>query len=935
MNTELKSRAAAILEQLIAVPDSDRPSLLVELTEDAPELRPVVESLSQGWDELLSARRESEGHSTSDTATLDQPVDSQATQLQSDTGAGPMGTRFAPQSKLGEGGQGEVWLAIDPQLDRQVALKVLRRDHRDRKMLRDKFHQEAVVTGKLEHPGIVPIYEAGRHAAGEDSSVESPYYVMRVYRNRSLDQAISAFHHEDWSEARLRDLLQRFIDVCNAIGYAHSRGVIHRDLKPQNVMLGEFGETLVVDWGLAKVVGRGEVHADSDSGGTVRMDRSGSHTVEGSVVGTPQYMSPEQAEGKVATIGAPADIYGLGAILYCVLTGRPPVPDKKTLQEILDYVRCGRIEPPHAVNPRVPPTLSAICLRALAKEPVDRYARAEDYDSPSEPTLAGDIARWLNDEPVAVYREPLLVRSRRWLRQHQTLATSTAAAVLMAIATLSVLFVMVTDRNAQLARSNQDLAESAARETDSRKQADNSADEAWNALELAKSSEADAREAGQRAEASERLARVSAETARRQTKLALDTLDTVILRIQGDLENVPGAGYVRRKLLATAIQRLQEIAKAFAPSGAADRQVSFALRQMADTILRVGLGEEDLKINDITTSPIEVALELNLQALDISNRLITADPTNTGALHDRLASYNGLGDVSLQANNVSAARDWYMKSLDSNQGLAYSETEFWVSCNGLGSLGLQTGQLDAARHWYWQALGICEPLIEVDSTNGQAQRGLAVSYNGLGDVSLRTGDVQAALASFGSALAICVNLVRDDPTDTQTRRSLSHSYNSLGDVSLKMDAIQDAIDYYQNALDIIEPLAIADRADTVLQRDHSYTCTKIGDAHLQAGNVVTAISYMNQALALDQEIARLDPSKVQSQQDLVISHHRLGEAHRQRSAYIEAEQHYRAGIDVLNRMIEAGRSIEWSRRVLGTLRARLTEVIQDEAATGE
>lgn len=352
----------------------------------------------------------------------------------------PQASRFLPRKMLGSGGQGEVWLALDPELDRDVAIKVLKPSLHGSQPTIANFRREAEVTGKLEHPNIVPIYEANRgvdRAPGEKGT--QPFYVMRVISEQSLHEAIRQLHDGKWDSARFRELLGSFVDICNAVAYAHSRGVIHRDLKPQNVMLGEFGETLLVDWGLAKVVGRDDLHSDEeDSSGTVRMDADSSATVAGTVLGTPQYMSPEQANGLVTTLGPTTDIYGLGAILYCLLTGSPPV----TEQPVLDFVREGKFPAAVERNPRVPKPLNAICSKALQSKRVERYRTALE--------LAADISRWLNDEPVSAWNEPLLTRCRRWIRSHQVLAASSVATVTVAMITLSILFVAMSLKNEEL-----------------------------------------------------------------------------------------------------------------------------------------------------------------------------------------------------------------------------------------------------------------------------------------------------------------------------------------------------------------------------------------------------------------------------------------------------------------------------------------------------
>ena len=230
-------------------------------------------------------------------------------------------------------------MALDQELDRRVALKEIQDGHADEADSRVRFVQEAEITGKLEHPGIVPVYGLGHDLAGR------PFYAMRFIQGDSLKEAIAAFHADGTQErdpaarsARLRELLRRFTDVCNAVAYAHSRGILHRDLKPGNIMLGPYGETLVVDWGLAKPVGEalGEQGkpapedidlstAASLGDGPIRLSgQSGSRadTVAGSPVGTPAFASPEQVLGRLDLLGLPSDIYSLGATLYALLTGR-------------------------------------------------------------------------------------------------------------------------------------------------------------------------------------------------------------------------------------------------------------------------------------------------------------------------------------------------------------------------------------------------------------------------------------------------------------------------------------------------------------------------------------------------------------------------------------------------------------------------------------
>lgn len=359
------------------------------------------------------------------------------------------------------GGLGEVYVAEDTELNRMVALKEVRGTASQNGLTVSRFVREAEVTGQLEHPGIVPVYGLGFHRDGR------PFYAMKFIKGDGLEKSIQQFHETidshtklDQQNERLRKLIQRIVDVCNAVHYAHSRGVLHRDLKPENIMIGKYGETLVVDWGLARVTGQMEDYSKSEAEIT-KSDENYFETQAGTLLGTPQFMSPEQAAGRLEELGPATDVYSLGATLYVLLTGKPAIQGATSRHEFLNRVITGEYKRPTDVNARIPQALNAVCCKAMAREQSDRYQTAEE--------LGRELERWLADQPVHAYKEPLKDRALRWARQHQASMTIATLCLITAIVSLSLALFAVNFKrkeakdNAAQAIAARQTAESARR----------------------------------------------------------------------------------------------------------------------------------------------------------------------------------------------------------------------------------------------------------------------------------------------------------------------------------------------------------------------------------------------------------------------------------------------------------------------------------------
>jgi tRNA A-37 threonylcarbamoyl transferase component Bud32 len=310
-----------------------------------------------------------------------------------------MRARFTRVREHARGGSSRIWIARDNDLNREVVIKELSETLANDPAARQRFLKEAQITSQLEHPNIVPI-----HGLGYRSGDDTPFLIMRYVRGQELRQAIQEYHSHHRDDQELRWLLRAFVGACRGVAFAHSRGVLHRDPKPSNILLGVSGEVFVVDWGLAKILGEPGAQ-EATPRVTLTEWADPQHTLQGTVIGTPAYMAPEMAQGHDDLVDARTDVYVLGAGLFELLTGRPPYLGQSPIDVVRAIVTS---DPPRArsVNPSVPAALDAICARAMARQPEHRY--------PSASELGADVERWLGGESVSVHHESFL---KRWWRQ--------------------------------------------------------------------------------------------------------------------------------------------------------------------------------------------------------------------------------------------------------------------------------------------------------------------------------------------------------------------------------------------------------------------------------------------------------------------------------------------------------------------------------------
>jgi serine/threonine protein kinase/formylglycine-generating enzyme required for sulfatase activity len=460
----------------------------------------IAERLASRFGPEVDPRIELEGEGSSDSTSR---------LLERLSGRGPVSSRYRLKGEVAVGGMGAILRVWDEDLRRSLAMKVVlargeapahgKSPPVDKRQLA-RFLEEAQVTGQLDHPGIVPVHELGLDGAGR------VYFTMKLVKGRDLKAIFDLVREEKegWSQVKALGVL---LKVCEAMSYAHDKGVIHRDLKPANVMVGRYGEVYVMDWGLAKILGREDekdIRLREQAGLTlsaVRSERSASagetsdaplYTMDGDVVGTPAYMPPEQAAGDIAAMGPHSDVYALGAMLYHLLAGHMPyvAPGVKASNySVWRWVTEGPPKPLVSAAPHTPSELVAICEKAMARAAGARY--------PDMAALAADLSAFIEGRVVRAYESGAWAEARKWVLRNRPLAASLAAALLLLVVGLvsSLLLKAQSDANAERADNKAKEAQ------DNLAIARSNEKEAKTNLALAQRNEAEAKQQQQRAEA--------------------------------------------------------------------------------------------------------------------------------------------------------------------------------------------------------------------------------------------------------------------------------------------------------------------------------------------------------------------------------------------------------------------------------------------------
>lgn len=697
------------------------------------------------------------------------------------------GWRFRILRPHASGAIGQVYVATDEELHREVALKEMREPYAHVAECRARFLMEAEVTGSLEHPGIVPVYSLGRHPDGR------PYYAMRFIRGQSLHEAIAAFHKADADPQRdiaerglaLRGLLTRFVAVCNAIAYAHSRGVMHRDIKPSNIMLGPFGETLVVDWGLAKTVGSRDGAGCGELPIKPVSALSTHPTVLGQAVGTPSFMPPEQAAGRVDDVSPASDIYSLGATLYQLLTGVPPFQGN-TIEEILKRVQAHLLPLPRKVKADVPPALEAIVLKAMAYRPEYRYGSAHE--------IAQEVERWLADEPVRAYRAPASERVLRWTRRHRPLVAGLAVLLLTTVVGLAAGLYAVGREQERTARER---------------------DQARQNLELAEHNLA----------------------------LARDAVDKCfVLATEHPLLQQDKMRAVRKLLLERALPFYQ----GFRAQKPDDRGISFenANNHFKVAVITAEIGRKSEALESYARAQEGMQALADAYPDNDGYRADLARVANNRGVLERETGLRGKAESSLEL-----ARRLRADLAARHPDTADYQSDLASTYNNLGVLERDRGRPPEALDHFEKARELLDRLAALYPAQVRYQADLAATLHNLGRQHAEADDPQEATACYEQARAIRERLVKTDASGAERRAELASTLTNLGAL-LHVEAAQKAEKCYQQARGLLEALVREYPDVSEYQMDLARACNNLGVLLRKPGQTGASVPLHRRALEL-------------------------------------------------------------------------------------
>jgi tetratricopeptide (TPR) repeat protein/tRNA A-37 threonylcarbamoyl transferase component Bud32 len=754
--------------------------------------------------------------------------------------------------EIGRGGMGVVYRARQLKPNRLVALKMIldARFASEQDLIR--FQNEAEVIAALEHPNIVPILEVGQHEGLH-------YFSMPLLTGGSLAASQPRPTDDPRAAARL------IAEVAAAVHHAHERGILHRDLKPANILLDTEGRPHVSDFGLAKRI----------------LDRR-SLTESGAIMGSPGYMSPEQASGKPTSVTTASDIYGLGAILYSLLTGHAPF-EGSSVHETIARLQDAPPEAPSKVNPAVPRPLEQICMMCLEKEPARRY--------PTAKALAADLQRWLAGEPVLARPEPFSARTRRWMRRRRTAVTASCVAMLMALGGLVMVLTVQARANRVLRAANErersrfDLAMEAIRTFHTgvseelllkepqfqglRTKLLHGAQEFFSKLETQLQAQTDPRSRRAMVQAYDELAALTDKIGSKTEALNLYRRELNLWRelardVQLDVTDQAG---VARCLLALGYSQYQ--------TGQADEAV-VAFRQARSLLNTLNL-------------PTEPSRDFRSE-LASCNRRIGDALAAIGFSERALLSYKA-------GRSLCEALVWEHPAV-SDYRSSLAEVDLAV-----GDLHWKTGQAAEAVASFQSAREVFETLAGEHPAESEFRRGLARCYNAISYPLHAMGRSEEALEALEAARKIFQTLAGENPAITEFKQQLAFSDAQIGTLLLDTGRSAEALVPYERARSALEPLFEANPAVDEIANDLARAHSQIGQVLGTMGKQSEALTSLKKARALREALAGENHVLVAAyRSDLAVTLGNIGALERAAGRLVEATTNYRKAITILDNL---------------------------------
>jgi tetratricopeptide (TPR) repeat protein len=745
---------------------------------------------------------------------------------------------YVIQREIARGGMGRIQVARDRRLGREVAVKEVLSDKAG---LVRRFEREVRITARLQHPSIVSVLEAGVWPSGE------PFYAMPFVSGRSLDEAIAAART---FEQRLA-LLPNVLAVADAMAYAHGQKVIHRDLKPRNIVVGEFGETVVIDWGLAKELGSASLDSEpnaGESGSQQGTSAGGGETTLGDVLGTPSYMPPEQAAG--AAVDERADVYAIGSILYHVLAGEPPYGSASNV-EILAALRHG---PPRAIRahvPNAPEELCAVVERAMARDLDARYRSSRE--------LAEDLRRFQTGQLVGAHRYSMRQLLKRWVRRYRTVlvAVGAAAAVALAVGAFALVRIVeahrLVEQQRALAQANQKRAEALTSFmlTDLRAKLT-----AVGRLELLD-------EVARRAAAYyDDRGDVGSDEEQSLAALARMAIGDV-MRLRGDGPAARAEFEKSEALLVPVAARHPESVK-----------YGTLLAAARFYIIKAQTAQGDLP-GALARTRVVLA--------DVEN-MLPAHPGDIEVIHKMYLGHSGIAGILESQGDLDGALAEYERALaiavpTTGDRLDRIQKDVLNVHANLARI-MTKAKRDPKRvlEHYRVALDIGERQVAADPKSTRWLQDVAVSHNEIGGVLEEQGDHDGALAEHMASLAVAERLVAFEPTNQEWKSTLGDAHGHLCTVLLAKHDHAGALSHCRARLEIVVAAVAADPDNLDTQAELADTKDTIGDVQLATGDAAAALSSYREGLAIQQKLVEKTPTNADWRHELFAIHDKIADA---------------------------------------------------------